>query len=101
MPNPYCLDLTPAQRHELVDARDHHPRPYIREHAAAILKVADGQSIRHVAAHGLLKPRRRETIKAWIDRYQAAGLPGLQVHDGRGRKPAFFPPLPRCGDGSR
>lgn len=51
MPVPYQLCLSEAQRHELVQARDHAPEPDLRERAAALLKVASGQSIR-VVAHG-------------------------------------------------
>ena len=91
MPRPYQLELSAAQRTTLVQARDRHPKPYIREQAAAILRVADGASIRHVAAVGVLKPRRRETLKDWIDRFLADGLNRLFVRRGRGRKPAFSP----------
>ncbi|HEU5102637.1 MAG TPA: hypothetical protein VFU22_26615 [Roseiflexaceae bacterium] len=86
-----ALELTDAQRAALVQARDHHPKPYIREQAAAILRVADGQSLRQVAAGGILKPRRRETVKLWVDRFLADGIPGLLVRHGRGRKAAFSP----------
>src|SRR5574340_239848 len=88
--------LSKEQEAELIQTRDHHPKPYMRERAAAILKVGAGQAVRQVAASGLYKPRRRETISTWITRYQHDGLAGLQVQSGRGRKPAFSP----CG-GSR
>jgi len=91
MPPPLELQLTDAQRAVLTDARDHHPKPYLRERAAAILRVADGRSVRQVAAAGILKPRRRETVKLWIDRFLADGIAGLLVKSGRGRKPAFSP----------
>ncbi len=96
------VDLTAEQRRELEWARDHHSRPYVRERAAAILKVADGQSVRQVALHGLLKRRRPETVREWIARYMAEGLKGLLVRPGRGRKPAFSPSSPDgCGSGRR
>jgi transposase len=91
MPPPLKLHLTDAQRAALLKARDHHPKPYIREQSAALLRVADGQSLRQVSAAGILKPRRRETIKLWIDRFLADGIAGLLVKPGRGRKPAFSP----------
>ena len=86
--------LSDAQRLELDHARAHHPKPYIRERAAAILKVASGLSVRSVASSGLLVPREPETLSAWISRYLAHGLPGLLVQPGRGRKPAFLPSPP-------
>lgn len=87
--------LTDAQRRELEHARDHHELPYLREKAAAILKIATGQSGRDVALHGLLQHRRPDTVYGWVHRYQADGLAGLLVQDGRGRKPAFSPSVPR------
>jgi transposase len=91
MPAPFALRLTPAQTAELAHLRDHDPTPYMREKAAAILQVAAGQSLRAVAATGVLRRRRRETIATWIRRYQADGPAGLRVRPGRGRKPAFSP----------
>jgi hypothetical protein len=91
MPIPYQLALTDEQRGELVATLDHAALPYLRERAAALLKIADGQSIRTVAATGCLKPRDRDTLCAWAHRYQQQGLTGLLIRKGRGRKPACFP----------
>lgn len=91
MPRAYQLELSSEQHAELEEARKHHPKPYVRERAAAILKVAKGQSMREVALHELLTVHEPETIREWIDRYLAEGLPGLLVKPGRGRKPAFSP----------
>jgi transposase len=96
MARPYKLFLTTEQLDELEWARDNHPKPYVRERAAAILKVANGHSIREVALYGLLKRREPETLKEWINRYLVEGMEGLLIKPGRGRKPAFFPsPLDR------
>jgi transposase len=91
MPAARTLALSPEQRATLEAARDHHPRPYARERAAAILKVAEGWPVSHVAAYGLLKAHREETVSEWLDRYEATGLAALRVGKGRGRKPAFSP----------
>ena len=85
------LILSAEERVTLEAARDHHSKPYVRERAAALLKVADGWPVRRVAALGLLKEHREETISQWLDRYQDEGIAGLRVRPGRGRKPAFFP----------
>jgi transposase len=85
------VSLQEAQERELTWARTHHVKAYVRERAAAILKVAAGHSMRQVAAHGLLQPRTQEAVSEWIDRYLAEGLTGLLVRKGRGRKPAFSP----------
>lgn len=91
MPNPLTIELNEKQRKELEQVRDHEPRPYMREHAAAILKVADGLSGRQTALHGLLKERWPDTVYRWVKRYQAQGVKGLEIKSGRGRKPCFSP----------
>lgn len=95
MPKPLTLILTPQQVDELVWARDHHPRPYMRERAAALLKISGGQSGREVALHSLLKVHAPDTIYDWVKAYRAGGLNALLVQPGRGRKPAFSPSVPR------
>jgi hypothetical protein len=92
---PLTVHLTADQVAELTRLRDQHPKPYVRERAAAILKVASGWSVRRVALHGLLKPRRPETVSDWIRRYLSAGRSGLEVAIGRGRKLASSPGVPR------
>ncbi len=44
--------LTEAERAELIRLRDHSDKPYLRERAAAILKVADGMIAAEVARRG-------------------------------------------------
>jgi hypothetical protein len=91
MSYPHRLDLTPAARAELVVVRDTAPLPYLRERAAALLKVADGETAAQVAREGLLRPRQPDTLYAWLHRYRAEGIAGLRIRPGRGRKPAFSP----------
>lgn len=95
MPKTYRINLTETQRHELEVARDTHSFAYVRERAAAILKVASGWSLRQVAYVGLLKRHAPETVKEWCERYLAEGLSGLLVREAPrgypGRKPCFFP----------
>lgn len=89
------LPLTAAQRQELEHLRDHAPQPYLRERAAALLKVAAGAPVARVARAGLLKPRQPETLAAWLARYRVGGVAALLIRPGRGRKPAFSPSAPR------
>lgn len=77
MPTARSLALTPAQRAELERARTRDRRAYLRERAAALLKIADGWSVRQVARQGLTQVRRPETVSDWLDRYLATGLAGL------------------------
>ena len=89
------------QRADLIRTRDHHPKAYLRMKAAALLKVDDGQSIKEVAAQGLLKPVGYETVRQWEVRYERDGLAGLLVRSGRGRKPAVSPCASRHRSGGR
>lgn len=85
------LDLSPQRRRSLIQVRDHHAKPHMREKAAALLKLADGWTVKNIARFGLLRPRARNTVAAWVTRYKTAGLRGLAVQPGRGRKSAFSP----------
>lgn len=91
MPAPLKLELDQAQRGALEQMRDHHPKAYAREKAAALLKIAQGRPASWVAQHGLLKPRTNETVGLWVKAYLSAGIEGLLVKKGRGRKPLFSP----------
>ena len=91
MPRTLQLELSREERQELEMMRDHHALPHLREKAAALLKIADGQNGWQVARHGLLKVRDSDTIYRWVGRYQAEGVAGLGVRKGRGRKASFSP----------
>ena len=60
MAQPRCIHLTAEQAEELRWVRDHHQKAYMRERAAAILKVASALSMLQVALQGLLKPVQAE-----------------------------------------
>src|SRR3954447_22706834 len=92
----YTISLTPEQRQALERCRDTSPKPYQRERAAALLKIAAGASATMVARRGLLRPRRPETVYQWVQRFTAYGVAGLlTLRPGRGRKPPFSPSA-RC-----
>ena len=91
MPKRRYLQLTEEEKVELETVRDKHPKAYMREKASALLKIATGQSPHKVSMEGLLKSRDSDSIYSWLDRYEAEGVVGLLVRDGRGRKPAFSP----------
>lgn len=88
-PRPFHLGV--EEQHALERLRDTAPKPYLRERAAAILKLAEGFSAPEVARTGLLRHRRRDTVYSWLRRYQVEGVAGLTLRAGRGRKPAFSP----------
>jgi hypothetical protein len=99
MPRIYEVELEASQRETLEEMRNHHPKAYLREKAAAILKVAEGQTIQAVAGDGLLRRREWETVAGWVKGYVSGGLGRLYVLAGRGRKPAFFPSDARADEG--
>ncbi len=86
------LQLSAEERAELEQMARTDPKPYRRERAAALLKIAAGQVAAAVARSGLLRPRDPDTIYSWLDRYAQDGIAGLTIAPGRGRKPAFFSP---------
>ena len=91
MPKIIHLELSEEQRQELEVVRDHDARPYMREKAAALLKVASGQVAARVAENGLLKSHDPDVIYRWLKGWEAEGLLGLEIRKGRGRKAAFSP----------
>lgn len=91
MPTRIIVNLSEDQEAELKQTRDGHPKPYMRERASAVLKVASGKTLTAVAEVGLLKRHEPETIHTWIKSYLSEGLDGWIIKKGRGRKPAFFP----------
>jgi transposase len=97
MPRIMRIELSENQKQELQKTRDHAQAAYLRERAAAILKVAAGQTITEVAAQGLLKVRKHETLREWLNRYLEEGLKGLRIKTGRGRKAVFSPKKPESG----
>ncbi len=90
------LSLSPVEKQALETEARHAEKPYQRERAAALLKIAAGRSPHWVAQHGLLVERDPDTVYGWLDRYEADRAAQWQVAGGRGRKPAFSP----CAAGS-
>lgn len=84
--------LSYEDRETLEQMRDHHPKAYLREEAAGLLKIAEGHSGRWVAREGLHKPRQPDTVYGGANNYRKEGLAGLYVKPGRGRKPALAAP---------
>jgi hypothetical protein len=74
------LTLKSIEEQELIDHRDHDPRPYVRERCSAILKIAEGHSAHWVAQNGLLKARNPDTVSNWLNAYEAEKLVGLEKH---------------------
>ena len=91
MPKRIHLELSASEREELERVRRHDGRPYMREKAAALLKIADGQVASQVAERGLLQSHDPDIVYRWLKRWQTQGVAGLVVKKGRGRKAAFSP----------
>lgn len=87
------LSLGVEQRLTLEEMRDKHPKAYLRQRAAALLKIADGLSANWIAAHGLLKRVDVDWDSCVAQTlHDRSGLAGLYIRKGRGRNP--FPPQP-------
>lgn len=86
-----ALILLDAERLTLEQARAHHPLAYVRERAAALLRIAAGEAAYHVAITGVLRPRHPETLYGWLTAYERDGLASLRHQVRRGRA---FPPSP-------
>lgn len=101
MPPALKIELSEAQRQELAEIRDHHRLPYLRERAAAILKIAAGNSGLQTARNLLNRPHWQDTVYEWVKRFQAEGATGLEIRKGRGRKPSFSPSVRQRSGSSR
>ena len=86
MPHLRTLQLSEAAQESLEEMSKHHPKAYLRERAAALLKIERGRRPAEVARTGLLRCRKPDTVYTWLDRYEQFGLRGLYVRAGRGRK---------------
>jgi len=86
MPLRRTLELTDAQRQDLIHHRDHDSRPYVRERCAALLKSADGLSPHAVAREGLLKPRDPDTVSEWLNWYERFGLRSVWMFQQGGKQ---------------
>ena len=71
------LVLNKRERKTLTHIRDRSSKPYQREHAAALLKVADGFSPHCVALSGLLRKRDPDTVYSWVYAFDAFGFLSL------------------------
>jgi hypothetical protein len=89
MPKRRYLTLSESQRAELEQIMRRDSRPYMRERASALLQIADGQSGRWVAQHGLLRRRKPDTVYAWLNAYEQGGSAALVQ---RPRRRRGFPP---------
>ena len=91
MPKRLIPKLSDEEFKQLAETLHHSPKPYLRERAGAILKLANSETASKIATSGLLRKRHPETVSRWFHRFQTAGVKGLEIKVGRGRKPAFSP----------
>ena len=84
MPARRTLHLCIEEREALEDLRDHAPKPYLRERAAALLLIASGVPPAVVARERLLRPRHPETVSLWLNRWEAEGIDSLPIRDLKG-----------------
>lgn len=80
------LPLSATEAETLQQLRDHHPKPYMRERAAALIRISAGEAAFRVAITGILRPRTPNTVYAWLHAYKESGIAGLQIKPRRRRK---------------
>ena len=84
------LVLTAEERTALEQMRDRDARPHLREKAAALLKIAEGQAAYQVALTGLHKPRHPATVYGWLRDWQKARTVKVRT----ATRGPFSPPRP-------
>lgn len=82
------LVLNKRERKTLTHILNRSSKPYQRERAAALLKVADGMSPHAVAHNGLLKKRDPDTVYGWVKAFDSLGIKSLS-HAVRRGKPSL------------
>ena len=64
------LHLSDEQLQDLRHLRDTGEPAYLRERAAALLKITAGSSPHRIAQSGLLKRRKPDTVYTWLRHYR-------------------------------
>lgn len=96
MPKRIKISLSEAETKELEGWAKKAAKPYLRERARAILRVAGGEPISKVAK--TLRTRvHRNAVGEWVKRFGVERSAGLKLRKGRGRKSAFSPTKPSGG----
>jgi transposase len=90
MPKRMQVSLTAAEAAQLKRWEKNPPKPYLRDRARAILRVAQGEPMYKVA-RSLRTPVQRGTVREWVVRFAGERCAGLKIRAGRGRKPVFSP----------
>lgn len=90
MPKRFIIQLSEAEKAQLERWAKSPPKPYLRERARAILRIASGTPIMQVAQTLRIRVHRT-AVSEWAHRFAEERVAGLKIRAGRGRKPAFFP----------
>lgn len=82
----YVRPLTDQERDQLVETHRSHPSFALRHRAQAILLSAKGHNLKALQATLGVS---RDTVSAWLDRFEASGVAGLAHQSGAGRPPLY------------
>lgn len=82
--------MNKRERKSLTHILNRSNRPYQRERAAALLKIAAGMSPHAVALTGLLRQRDPDTVYGWVHAFDADGIKSLS-HAQRHLKDSLMP----------
>jgi hypothetical protein len=77
--------LNKHERKTLTHIRNLSSKPYQRERAAALIKIADRMSPHGVALSGLLRQRDPDTVYRWVYAFDACGIKSLSHAPRRGK----------------
>ena len=96
MPKRLSIELSEEERAQLERWSKNHRKPYLRERARAILRVAAGEPVYKIAQELRIRIHRT-AVSEWVHRFQERRIEGLKIQPGRGRKPVFSPSATNSG----
>ena len=80
------IELDTAALQALEKTYRTHSKPHVRQRAQCLLLSDHGYSVPMLAD---LYSTRTHTIRGWFNRWESEGIKGLEIHPGRGVKPAI------------
>lgn len=86
-------NLSKKERHELESLHKTSDNHGLRKRCQTILLKADGRDSKDV---GHIVGMSAVSVNSWLRRYKSAGISGLSIGQGRGRKPIIEQSIDEC-----
>ena len=80
------IELDTSARQELEKTYRTHAKSHVRQRAQCLLLSDQGYSVPMLAR---IYSTRTHTIRGWFNRWESEVIKGLEIHPGRGLKPAI------------